>query len=147
MLNLPANLTQFSDTVEQDVLRQVAWFNASIKSLATKCGERTGDALAFLGTEFVARDLETMTTVIEGPHASINCMYYKFIIGLGNLHVSLAVWGFSYGTVIGQYLVKTISAERIGRVIIDGVVDPISWSNYANNKFARASFYNGSCCL
>lgn len=30
-----------------------------------------------------------------------------------------------------------LPSERIGRIIIDGVVDPTSWSDYATNVFAR----------
>lgn len=42
-------------------------------------------------------------------------------------------WGFSYGTVIGQYMVKILSPERIGKVIIDGVVNAGTWNLYADH--------------
>jgi hypothetical protein len=35
----------------------------------------------------------------------------------------VSVWGISYGTNIGQYLVKILLPSRVGRVIIDSVVD------------------------
>lgn len=80
MLNLPANLTKSSTFVAEDVLRQVNTISAFMASLATKCRERTGDALAYFGTEYVARDLEVMARAIEGPQAKINCKFLFFLV-------------------------------------------------------------------
>jgi pimeloyl-ACP methyl ester carboxylesterase len=49
-------------------------------------------------------------------------------------------WGVSYGTMIGQYLIKILPSERIGRVIIDGVLDPDVWTGYANVATRRNSY-------
>lgn len=38
----------------------------------------------------------------------------------------LNYWGFSYGTVIGQ-MFASMFPDRIGRVVLDGVVDPDDW--------------------
>jgi pimeloyl-ACP methyl ester carboxylesterase len=45
----------------------------------------------------------------------------------------VTVWGGSYGTVIGQYLIKILPPKRIGRIVIDGVVDPTVWADTSSN--------------
>lgn len=41
-------------------------------------------------------------------------------------------WGISYGTVIGQYMVKILPPERLGKIVVDGVVDAAQWSENAS---------------
>ncbi|KAH7345035.1 TAP-like protein-domain-containing protein [Rhizoctonia solani] len=68
-----------------------------------------GASLKYMGTSTVARDIEYMSRVITGADTPIN--YY----------------GGSYGSILGSYLVNMFP-ERVGRVVIDGVADPISWT-------------------
>lgn len=68
----------------------------------TKCSEVMGDELRYMGTTTVVRDIEEMSRVLEGAEAKINYL------------------GFSYGTILGAFLVNMIP-EKIGKVIIDGV--------------------------
>ncbi|EIN04768.1 hypothetical protein PUNSTDRAFT_55444 [Punctularia strigosozonata HHB-11173 SS5] len=110
-LNLPINQTLLADANE-DLSKQVARFSAATASLAQRCAERTGEYIPYLGTEAVVRDIDYLSRIIEGEEKRVN------------------FWGFSYGTVIGQYLVKILPPSRIGRVIIDGVVNPVVWSDY-----------------
>jgi hypothetical protein len=49
-LNLPANVSSFMPGVLHDLERQVTLNRAATTSLAHKCRERTGDALAYMGT-------------------------------------------------------------------------------------------------
>ncbi|KAH9848513.1 Alpha/Beta hydrolase protein [Lenzites betulinus] len=72
------------------------------------CGKNMGDQLKYMGTTNVVRDIDYITTLLEGEDALIN------------------FYGFSYGTIIGQYLVNMFP-ERVGRVVIDGVADAMSW--------------------
>ena len=48
-----------------------------------------------------------------------------------------ADWGFSYGTIIGQYMVKILPSERLGRLIIDGVVNAAQWKHHSDHFFDR----------
>ena len=73
----------------------LAVFKASLKIadarneiLVRMCENRTGDALKYIGTASVVRDIDRLTTELEGEGAAIN------------------FWGFSYGTVIASYLVN-----------------------------------------
>lgn len=55
---------------------------------ARLCHERSGEALKHVGTATVVRDLDRLYTELEGEDKLIN------------------FWGFSYGTVVGSYLVN-----------------------------------------
>ena len=57
-------------------------------ALARLCIERSGDALKHVGTATVVRDLVRLYDELEGDDTPIN------------------FWGFSYGTVVGSYLVN-----------------------------------------
>jgi hypothetical protein len=48
-LNLPANMSAFMPGVVQDLEHQVTRMRVATASLARKCRERTGDALAYMG--------------------------------------------------------------------------------------------------
>ncbi|KIJ55468.1 hypothetical protein M422DRAFT_24044 [Sphaerobolus stellatus SS14] len=74
------------------------------------CNETVGENLKYMGTSTVSRDVDFITTTLEGKDALIN--YY----------------GFSYGTILGAYLVNMFP-ERVGRVVIDGVADPVAWAS------------------
>ncbi|KZT30760.1 hypothetical protein NEOLEDRAFT_1126381 [Neolentinus lepideus HHB14362 ss-1] len=138
-LNLPVNITW---EAAEDLQRQVAFMSSAAASLAAKCFERVGEYMAYFGTEAVVLDIDAMTKLIEGEDARVN------------------FWGFSYGTIIGQYLIKILPSERIGRVMIDGVVNPTVWSSYpieayhegldniddVLSSFARSCASAGSSC-
>ena len=98
--------------------------DARNEALAQLCLEVSGEALKHVGTATVVRDLERIHRTLEGDDAPIN------------------FWGFSYGTIVGSYLVNMYVLivdcngdgliidnirfpDRVGRVAIDGVV--VSW--------------------
>jgi hypothetical protein len=85
--------------------------------------------MVILGTEAVVRDIDTLSRIIEGEDKPVNCASQSYGPKSWTLTIGV-VWGFSYGTVIGQYLIKILPPERIGRVIIDGVVNPTVWADY-----------------
>ncbi|KZT30140.1 hypothetical protein NEOLEDRAFT_1054630 [Neolentinus lepideus HHB14362 ss-1] len=108
-LNVPVNMTV---EAVQYLERQVTMASATVAALSTKCADKTGDLMAYLGTEAVVHDIDYLSKVIEGKNARIN------------------FWGFSYGTIIGQYMIDMLPPERIGKIIIDAVANPIQWSDY-----------------
>ncbi|GJJ10317.1 hypothetical protein Clacol_004543 [Clathrus columnatus] len=73
-----------------------------------KCVE-ANDFLQFVGTTAVVRDMVSIWDCVEPSETGLN------------------YWGFSYGTVIGNYFANMFP-ERVGRVVIDGVVDPVGWA-------------------
>ncbi|KAK7030376.1 hypothetical protein VNI00_014120 [Paramarasmius palmivorus] len=80
------------------------------------CRDSMGDELAYMGSATVARDVEFMSRVLDGKDTPIN------------------YWGESYGTVIGSFLVN-LFPERIGRVVIDGVVNPVLLTTEPTHKW------------
>jgi hypothetical protein len=73
-LELPSgsNLSAFP-SVQEDLERQVTLRRTQIESVAQKCRERTGEAIAYMGTEFVIRDMDYLSRLIEGENKPINC--------------------------------------------------------------------------
>lgn len=62
-----------------------------------------------IGSAAVVRDLVAANDAIEGPGQDIN------------------FYGYSYGTLLAMQFTQMFP-DRVGRVIIDGVVDPSDWS-------------------
>ncbi|KZT53796.1 alpha/beta-hydrolase [Calocera cornea HHB12733] len=92
-------------------VEQVKLEDARNRALVELCVNRTGkEALSHMGTSTVVRDLERLSSVLEGKDTPVN------------------FWGFSYGTIVGSYFVNMFP-HRVGRVAIDGVVDPVLWSH------------------
>ncbi|EJF56709.1 hypothetical protein DICSQDRAFT_174660 [Dichomitus squalens LYAD-421 SS1] len=76
------------------------------------CAQTMGETIKYAGTTSVVRDIDFITTLLEGNDSLIS------------------LYGFSYGTIMGQYLIN-IFPDRVGRVVIDGVVDVNLWANKA----------------
>ena len=82
---------------------EAAALDESSSVLAAGCEERSGEMLPHMGTVDVARDLD----VLRGA--------------LGDEQLNYL--GKSYGTLIGSLYAEQFP-ERVGRVVLDGVVDP-----------------------
>ncbi|KAH8826453.1 hypothetical protein DL96DRAFT_1608022 [Flagelloscypha sp. PMI_526] len=115
--NLPslalANITGPGDPIWKDLERQVKKMKGRLTSVAQGCFERTGKLVSYMGTKAVVHDLDFISKKVQGELAPIN------------------LWVFSYGTVIGQYLLALLPPERIGRVVLDGIVDVEQWSSHS----------------
>jgi pimeloyl-ACP methyl ester carboxylesterase len=72
-----------------------------------------------MGTTTVVRDIEYLSSLIEGKDKPIN------------------FGGWSYGTVMGQYLVSMFP-DRVGRVMIDGVCDILNWVENPHDQWGRS---------
>ena len=70
---------------------QVPEVDKLLAEVGQRCLQINGDNLEFVGTAAVVRDIAAMTDAYDGPGSPIN------------------YWGFSYGTVIGMYLVNSKS--------------------------------------
>ncbi|KAK7682659.1 hypothetical protein QCA50_014042 [Cerrena zonata] len=77
-----------------------------------------GDELKYMGTTTVARDVAFMAETLDGDDALIN------------------LYGGSYGTVLGQYIVNMFP-DRVGRIVLDGVVDTVRWTSTPPYKWVR----------
>ncbi|GAB1525262.1 hypothetical protein RhiTH_008420 [Rhizoctonia solani] len=81
-----------------------------LEELGKRCVAYSPDTFQYIGTAAAARDMVAMHDVLEGPNKPVD------------------YWGLSYGTVVGIYFVNMFP-DRVGRVVLDGVVDPEYWAN------------------
>ncbi|KAI0715923.1 hypothetical protein C8T65DRAFT_642909 [Cerioporus squamosus] len=68
-----------------------------------------GDMLRYVGTAATVRDMVAMADAFDGPNAQIR------------------FWGAQPGSLVGSYLQK-LCPERIGRLVMDDPVDPVSYN-------------------
>ncbi|KAF8582474.1 alpha/beta-hydrolase [Ramaria rubella] len=94
--------------------------DAKIVQTGQRCLDTDGAFLKYMGTAAVVRDMVYLSECLESPEVKIN------------------YWGFSYGTVIGNYFVNMFP-ERVGRVIIDGVVDTVVWATKPSYELGPVS--------
>ncbi|KAI0689861.1 alpha/beta-hydrolase [Cerioporus squamosus] len=71
--------------------------------------QKNGKYLKYVGTSAAVRDMVSIANVLDGADAPINYL------------------GVSYGTLIGSWFVNMFP-ERVGRVILDAVLDPIAFA-------------------
>jgi pimeloyl-ACP methyl ester carboxylesterase len=88
---------------EPDDAAEQAVLDSTAKAVADDCGANAGDLLPYVGTDSVARDMETIR------------------LALGEERISF--YGASYGTLIGlRYL--ALFPKSVRAMVLDGVVDP-----------------------
>ncbi|KEP46988.1 putative hydrolase [Rhizoctonia solani 123E] len=101
----------FTDQGDIDAFyEQVDEVDHLLTQLGQKCVAYSPDTFQYIGTAAAVRDMIAMHDILEGSDKPVH------------------YWGFSYGTVVGIYLVNMFP-ERVGRVVLDGVVDPELWAN------------------
>ncbi|KAE8222231.1 hypothetical protein CF319_g4539 [Tilletia indica] len=102
----------FSEEGRQTLLRQ--WTEAQALKHAEMeiCNRTMGDELRYMGTGTVVRDIS----------------YMNFEGGLGEGR-PINFIGYSYGTILGAYLVNMLPASSLGNVVIDGVASAPGWSS------------------
>nr|VWO96248.1 C2H2-type domain-containing protein [Ganoderma boninense] len=103
-IEMTGNFTDQSDI--DALLAQADSMQKKYVELGKKCQEHSdGKYLKYIGTAATVRDLVALNDALDGPEAPIN--YY----------------GYSYGTILGSWLVNMFP-DRVGRVVLDGVLDP-----------------------
>ncbi|KAJ3164864.1 hypothetical protein HDU88_005076 [Geranomyces variabilis] len=70
------------------------------------CAKNAADIAPYMSTAAVARDMDLIREAEDNR--------------------LLNYWGFSYGTLLGNTYINMFP-DRVGHMVIDGVVDPISW--------------------
>ncbi|KAF8699096.1 MEROPS serine peptidase family S33, partial [Rhizoctonia solani] len=101
----------FTDQVDIDAFYdQVDEVDVLLEELGKQCVAYSPDTFQYIGTAATVRDMIAMHDVLEGSDKPVD------------------FWGFSYGTIIGSYFLSMFP-DRVGRVVLDGVVDPERWAN------------------
>ncbi|TDL21518.1 hypothetical protein BD410DRAFT_829026 [Rickenella mellea] len=104
---------------ERVITQQREWL-AMKKTQAELCAANMGDSLRYMGTATVVRDIEFMTRLFDGEDAPIN------------------YWGGSYGSILCAYLVNMFP-DRVGRVGIDAIANPVLWAGKPSHFWHRDS--------
>lgn len=91
-------------------------FSRKATDLAGRCGKVSGALLRHVSTADSARDLDYLRRLLELPKISF--------------------LGLSYGTYLGQTYANMFPG-RLRAMILDGVVDPVSWSKGAEARLAN----------
>ncbi|KZS87451.1 hypothetical protein SISNIDRAFT_460849 [Sistotremastrum niveocremeum HHB9708] len=110
----------YSPSTREYFKKQMEEFLALKKVEAELCAKNMGEALRYMGTTYVARDIEFMNQLFHGDDEPIN------------------FWSASYGSILGAYLVNMFP-DRVGKVVIDGIVNPIRWTSDPTHLWARES--------
>ncbi|KAI0709137.1 hypothetical protein C8Q76DRAFT_799168 [Earliella scabrosa] len=130
----------FTDPTDvQNLLSQAPSFEEKYEQLAQRCLNSTnGKFLRYMGTSATVRDMVAIADVLDGPDTPIN------------------YFGISYGTLLGSWFINMFP-ERVGRVVVDGVIDPIFYAtqelspNWAAHSYVSADdVYKGfitACAL
>ncbi|KAF8320850.1 hypothetical protein DL93DRAFT_2216208 [Clavulina sp. PMI_390] len=100
---------QGNDPDELAALSQESITDTNLDAIGAACLQAHGNNLSYIGTAATVRDMIALSDALEGAGKKVN------------------YWGFSYGTIIGSYFINMFS-DRVGKVIIDGVVNPIPWT-------------------
>ncbi|KAJ3191823.1 hypothetical protein HK101_007389 [Irineochytrium annulatum] len=88
--------------------KQMAHYAALQEARAKSCGQHdSGDLLRHVSTASTARDMDLIRSALGEEQ--------------------LTYWGFSYGTFLGATYANMFP-DRVGRLILDGVVDPSEFS-------------------
>lgn len=90
---------------------------AVLESYATQCIQKNHDFLPYVSTAAVARDIDSLREAFGQEVTNY--------------------WGFSYGTFLGATYVNMFP-DRVGRVILDGVTDPTTFSGELVNWVATS---------
>ncbi|KAF8314513.1 hypothetical protein DL93DRAFT_2167299 [Clavulina sp. PMI_390] len=113
---------------EQESFRtQLRTMYANSQLVAQLCMDYSGDFLIYVGTATVVRDLEFFASVLEGHDKPINYAGFSYGKPLCSLLLLVSLMRRGIGTAIGSYFINMFPS-RVGRVLIDGILDPESWA-------------------
>ncbi|PBP18921.1 TAP domain protein [Diplocarpon rosae] len=103
---------------EFEVRREFGDFDTDMATVAKMCVEQNSKGLFTSSAAYVARDMAAIVDAVDGKDALLN------------------YWGFSYGSI---YLAEFVQAfpERVGRVVVDGIVDPEANALSAESQLAN----------
>ncbi|KAH9886642.1 Alpha/Beta hydrolase protein [Cubamyces lactineus] len=99
----------FTDPEEiRALLAQAPIMQAKYEELGQRCLDHpTGKYLRYVGTAATARDVVALVDALDGLGSPVNYI------------------GFSYGTILGSWLINMFP-ERVGHVVLDGPLNPIN---------------------
>ncbi|KAG9124219.1 hypothetical protein FRC07_012368 [Ceratobasidium sp. 392] len=106
----PEVLGDFANPSNLDFYDRVDQTDKKLIELGQKCLEHSRDTLKYVGTVATVKDMIALHDALGIEDKAIN------------------FWGLSYGTIIGVHFINKYP-ERVGRVVLDGVLDPIHYGH------------------
>ncbi|CAE6463673.1 unnamed protein product [Rhizoctonia solani] len=106
--NLEVRTDFTNTTARNEFYSHVDEVDHMLVKFGKQCNTQSKDMLKYIGTAATVRDMVALHDYLEGTQL-------------------VNYWGVSYGTVLGSYFVNMFP-ERVGGVIIDGVVNPWDWA-------------------
>lgn len=116
-----------------------------IKGVGALCLETNGANLTYVGTAAAVRDMVSLSETLEGADTPVNYWGIRYGSSRIETYRLAEIVLISYGTVVGSFFLNSKSKfpmsygvclvsilvfpERAGRVILDGVVNPIHWTS------------------
>ncbi|CAE6414083.1 unnamed protein product [Rhizoctonia solani] len=101
--------SDFTNTTTRDEFySHIDEVDSMLIKFGKQCNTQSKDMLKYIGTPATVRDMVALHDYLEGSKL-------------------INYWGVSYGTILGNFFVNMFP-ERVGRVIIDGVVNPWDWA-------------------
>ncbi|KAI5891464.1 alpha/beta-hydrolase [Schizophyllum commune H4-8] len=114
-IDIKGNLSDGDQVAE--LYSHVGEMEAKLKGEGQRCAAgKNGDTLHYIGTAATARDLVSLADYLEPGVQGIN------------------YWGVSYGTMLGITFVNMFP-ERVGRVVLDGCMDPILYMTEPSTQY------------
>ncbi|CAE6441468.1 unnamed protein product [Rhizoctonia solani] len=95
-------------TVQNEFYSHIDEVDSILVKFGKQCNTQSKDMLKYIGTAATVRDMVALHDYLEGTKL-------------------INYWGISYGTILGSYFVNMFP-DRVGLVIIDGVVNPWEWA-------------------
>ncbi|KDN35450.1 hypothetical protein RSAG8_11588, partial [Rhizoctonia solani AG-8 WAC10335] len=95
-------------TVRNEFYSHIDEVDSMLIKFGKQCNTQSKDVLKYIGTPATVRDMVALHDYLEGTKV-------------------INYWGISYGSLLGSFFVNMFP-ERVGRVIIDGVVNPWNWA-------------------
>ncbi|KAI0746904.1 TAP-like protein-domain-containing protein [Daedaleopsis nitida] len=117
----------FTDPADiKTLLSQAPIMQKKYLQLQQKClSAPSGKFLRYMGTAAAVRDMVSMANILDGPDAPVNYI------------------GISYGSLIGSWFVNMFP-ERVGRVLIDGIIDPATYATQETSTVWNAEQYESA---
>ncbi|KAH7335772.1 TAP-like protein-domain-containing protein [Rhizoctonia solani] len=106
--NLEVRTDFTNTTVRDEFYSHIDEVDSILVKFGKQCNAQSKDMLKYIGTAATVRDMVALHDYLEGTKL-------------------INYWGVSYGTVLGSYFVNMFP-DRVGRFIIDGVVNPWDWA-------------------
>jgi hypothetical protein len=99
--------SKFTQADEKAFRNQLPLVDKLLGDFGQICLQKNGDLLKYVGSAAAARDIISISDVLEGPGKLINYYGLRYVVSSMSQSIPNGCDTFSYGTIIGSYLVNS----------------------------------------